>query len=186
MTTSNLDSDIEELVQAIQLLASDVVSAAKLSEAGDTQFARRAYVRAAFALIEGNLNLMADTILRAAGRSEIQLSPDELQILRQERTSIDKNGTQVVSVKFVPIRQRIGRIFEIFARLFKKAHRLDKSSHGWVAFDDAIELRNRITHPKNARSFHVEDSVLDSVEEARKWFADSVELLLTVCFGTDQ
>lgn len=178
MATSGLDSDIAQLVEAVQLLASDVVLAGQLSGVKDTQFARRAYVRAAFALVEGNLNLMADVILRTSDRGEIQLSLDETQVLRQKRASIDKNGMQIVSVKFVPIRDRIGPVFEMFARQFGKMFRLDKNGSGWVAFHEAIEIRNRITHPRNAQSFKIEDADLNSVERARAWFANSVKALL--------
>jgi hypothetical protein len=62
-----------------------VRAAAQLAHSGDTPFARRAYVRSAFALVEGNLNLMAEVILGVEGRNEIRLSKSEQGILPQER-----------------------------------------------------------------------------------------------------
>ena len=69
----------------------------------------------------------------------------------------------------------------MFSRLFSKTFRLDKSSTGWVDFKKAIEIRNRITHPKNAASFAIDDSELNAVERARQWFADSIKALLDEC-----
>src|SRR6266849_1451566 len=120
MPTAILNQDVEQFVRAVQVLSSDVQAAAKLSETADTQFARRAYVRAAFALIEGNLNLMADVILLALDRQEVQLSSNEIEILRQERHTSNENGLPIVRVKFVPIRDRAAPVFEMFSRLYGK------------------------------------------------------------------
>src|SRR5258708_9665455 len=103
MTTETLDRDIEQLAEAMQLLAEDVQAAASLSEMRDTGFGRRAYIRAAFALIEGNVNLMAHVVLGALGRKEVHLLPKEIEILRQERRTSDEDGVPIVRVMFVPI-----------------------------------------------------------------------------------
>lgn len=120
MTTSALERDVENLVAALQVPSSDVALAARLSEIlGDTQFTRRAYIRAVFALVEGNLNLMADTVLAAAGRGEVHLFTKEMDVLRQERTTIE-HGQAVSRVKFVPTRDRLGPLFDTFARLYAR------------------------------------------------------------------
>ena len=181
MMTEITERDINRLIQAVHVLASDVKAAEKLSERGDTQFARRAYVRAAFALVEGNINLMAEVILDASKREEVILTARELEILSQERYTSNQDGLLVVHVKFVPIRDRIAPVLEMFSRLFGKYFRLDKSTVGWCDFITAIELRNRITHPKNVESFLIIDSELNAVERAREWFADSVEALSKQC-----
>jgi hypothetical protein len=124
---------------------------------------------------------MADVILEARERQEIRLLPKEIEILRQERTVTNDSGMSVVRLKFVPIRDRIAPVFEMFSRLLGKDFRLDKSSGGWVDFGVAIDLRNRITHPRNAGSFNIVDSELNTVERARQWFAAAVEALLGDC-----
>ena len=102
-----LDRDVELLVQGVVLLASDVTAAARLSELhGDTQFARRTYVRAVFAMIEGNMNFMATVVLASSERGEILLSPREREIARQERISMEA-GEPTVRPKFVPLGDRL-------------------------------------------------------------------------------
>lgn len=96
MTTQILEQDIEQLVGALHVLASDVEAAAGLSRHSDTPFTRRAYVRAAFALVEGNLNLMAEVIILAEQRHEVHLLPKDFEILRQERLTSDENMGTVV------------------------------------------------------------------------------------------
>ena len=181
MATQLLEQDIERLVAALRVLFGDVGAAADLSEIEDTQFARRAWVRAAFALIEGNLNLMANVILLAEERKEITLQAKDFEILRQERHTSDENGVKVVRLKFVPIRDRVAPLFQLFAGLYGKSFRVNKDTPGWMHFKDAIELRNRITHPKDAASFTISDDDLNTVRKAREWFADRVGDLLREC-----
>ena len=127
MPTLALEHAVTDLVDSVMVLASDVKAAAKLSEViGDTQFARRAYVRAVFALVEGNMNLMASVILSAEQRGEIQVSVDENEILRQER-AIEKQGEMITRPKFIPTKDRLGLLMEIFARLYGQKYQLDKS-----------------------------------------------------------
>lgn len=182
-SSSVLWRDIEDLVRALDVLASDVQHAAALSEWRDTQFSRRAYVRAAFALIEGNLNLMAGLIDRARERGEIQLTKGEGELLRQERREATEEGIEIVRVKFVPISDRLTPVLGLFGRLFGQVFAADKSDRGWAAFREALGLRNRITHPKTAECFNVSGQEIATVEEARSWFASEVERLLESCFN---
>ncbi|MCW3094771.1 MAG: hypothetical protein JWL77_389 [Chthonomonadaceae bacterium] len=147
----------------------------------DSQFTRRVYVRAVFALIEGNINLMADVILAASGRDEVALTTREAEALRQERQITTEQGVDVTRVKFVPIRDRIVPVFSTFARMFEERFLPDRSTSGWTDFIAAIEIRNRITHPKNAASFDISDNDLGIVERAREWYAASIQALLAVC-----
>ena len=184
MSNAALDRDVELLVQGVVLLASDVSAAARLSELhGDTQFARRSYVRAAFALIEGNMNFMANVVLASSERGEIHLTPRELEVARQERVSSEA-GKPAVRPKFVPLGDRLSPLMAMFARCFARTYALDKGNSGWVSFSAAIELRNRITHPKSEAAFSVSNSELDSVAKGREWFATSIEELLGACSAT--
>src|SRR5262249_1634218 len=155
-----------------------VTAAAELSHSSDTQFARRMYVRSAFALVEGNINLMADLILRAAARNEIKLAPDENKVLRQEQESSSGERRRGTRVRFVSMRDRMAPVFQLFSHLYGRTFRLDKATQGWVDFLAALDVRNRITHPKNAASFAISDEELNAVERARQWFADRVQALL--------
>jgi hypothetical protein len=148
-----LDDDLRRLVEAIQVLAGDVQFASRLSCLNDSQFARRAYVRAAFALVEGSLNLMADVILAAAIRNELELTSAETAVLRQEQVITGRDRRTTVRVAFVPIRVRLSSVFTLFSRLYGTSFVVDKSTSGWRTFTTAIEIRNRITHPKAQRAF---------------------------------
>lgn len=181
MLSLELEADVERLVDALLVLTSDVKFAANLSEVADTQFARRTYVRAVFAQIEGNINLMADVIVEAEKRGEVTLSAQDMELLLEERQSTDSIGAVVRRPKFVPVRDRITPVMELFASMYGGSFKPDKGTTGWELFLRAMELRNRITHPKNASSFDIADSDLDDVRVAREWFATTVERLLDEC-----
>jgi hypothetical protein len=177
MSSPAFDRDMKELVASLQILVSDVRTAYDLSQQRDTPFARRAYVRAVFAMIEGNINLMAGAALAAAARGDIHASKCELEVLRQEREEISVNGVRFTRVKFVPICDRVGPVFHLFARIAPSRFVLDKGGSGWRDFKRAVEIRNRITHPKRADCFAIIDADLTAVEGARSWIASSVERL---------
>lgn len=181
MMTRELEQGVERLVAPAQVLAADVRQAAQISETSDTQVARRAYVRAAFALIECNLNLMADVVVRAVGRDEVHLEPAEIEFFGEKPFTSDKDGTKAFRPKFLSIQDRVWPTFELFSRLYGKRFRLHKGDTGWVRFTGAIKIRNRITHPKDATSFEISEEELEIVEDARRWFANSVEDLLDAC-----
>lgn len=72
MSTINIERDVERLVDALNLLSTDVKAAANLSRIDDTQFTRCTYIRAMFAMIEGNIHLMSTVIVSASNRGEIE------------------------------------------------------------------------------------------------------------------
>ena len=182
--TAALGRDVEELVEAVVLLSADVKAAADLSKVlGDTQFARRTFVRAVFALVEGNMNLMASVCLQSADRGEVQMSVNEREVLSQER-NVQRKSMGTTIPKFKPAKDRLGPLMNIFARLYGRTYALNKSNAGWRSFATSVELRNRITHPRNASAFKVNDAELRTLEHAKAWFADSMEDLLNTCFAT--
>ena len=181
MESKELDLDVARLVDTVTILSEDVRYAAGLSKIEDTQFARRAYVRAVFALVEGNINLMVDVILRAYARDEIELSSDEIAPLREESYELSEQGKAVIKPRFYSFQSRLRFVLGLFPRLYDGSHSVDVSGQGWNQFKEAIQLRNRITHPRDKNSFYVTDKELNTVEHARTWFADSIEKLLDKC-----
>lgn len=181
MESQELDNDLARLVAAVSTLSEDVRSASGLSSIKDTQFVRRTYVRAVFALVEGNINLMADIILRAHERNEIKLTVEEISPLREESYELSEQGKTIAKPRFFKLQSRLRFVLELFPRLYDRTHSVDTSVQGWNKFKEAIKLRNRITHPRDKSSFYVTDEELDTLELAREWFNDSMEKLLDKC-----
>jgi hypothetical protein len=173
---SERDRDIERLVAAISQLSEDVNLASSLPE---SQFARRAWARAVFALLECNTNLMAELVLKANGRGEVALSPAEYAVLREESYRLASNGREAKShPSFSPLRARFRFVVERFAKLYAVEFELACGGSGWSAFSDAVNVRNRITHPSTVDDFRISRDDIDSIEDARKWYVDEIERLL--------
>jgi hypothetical protein len=174
---SERDRDIERLVAALSQLSEDVSLAASLPE---SQFARRAWTRAVFALLECNTNLMADVILKANSRGEVSLSPAEFAVLREESYRLTSNGREAKShSSFSPLRGRFRFVVELFAKLYDVEFVLDSGGAGWSMFSDAVDVRNRITHPSSVNDFCISRGDIDAIEAARKWYVDEIERLLS-------
>lgn len=176
MNDTPLEQDEANAVAILGVFSSDVEQSAELGKHCDTQFTRRTYIRAVFALIEGNINVMSDVVLKAALRGEIILSEGDMESLKQER---QHNGKTRPS--YHKLCDRLGEVCAAFARLNGSDFVLNKNSRGWTDFLEAIQVRNDIMHPKSTESFHVSDTRFGQVQRARSWHNDELARLLQTC-----
>ena len=61
-------------------------------------------------------------------------------------------------------------VFSLSSKYFGGPNVLDASSADWRAFRKAIEIRNRLMHPRELADLDVLDDELDTVVTAQKWF----------------
>jgi hypothetical protein len=74
---------------------------------------------------------------------------------------------------FLPTAKNVRFVFALFARVRGLSAQADYSGHGWRAFREAVEIRNRITHPKASVDLSVSSSDLKLTEQAYAWFLDA-------------
>jgi hypothetical protein len=153
-------------------LFDDLVQCEELLSRSDTQFARRAFVRAAFAFNEGflywlkgrvlqwllgkgwqtgtleisKIGLLGDDLFRPNGQGRIEAEPNRLPFLNYcafvLRTAAECEDVDPV-------------------RLF--------SDNGWREMQRSLAVRHRITHPKSPEELSLTGEELDSVREAHRW-----------------
>jgi hypothetical protein len=102
---------------------------------------------------------------------------EDVAPLREESYELSEQGKEVSKPRFFSLQSRLRFVLGIFPLLNDSSHSVDVGVQGWNQFKEAIQLRNRITHPNEKNSFYVTDKELDSLESARAWFADSIEKL---------
>ena len=178
---NKVDSDYNDLIEMIQLLSSDVKVASELSSHNDSQFARRAYIRCVFSMIEGNIFQMKAVILKAFEGGHLTITLAEQALLREESYDLANNGACKIQQKFIRLQQNIKFTLALFARMYGETFEPDTSIHGWDSFNTAVKIRNRITHPRSPEEFNILDNEIPIIEEARAWFADNMEKLLDKC-----
>lgn len=142
----------------------------------DNQFTRRAYVRNVFAMIEGSILVLKQTVLFAPvpeGRVK-KLSPAEYALLSDKTYELKSNGQTKEQTKYLKLPENFRFTFGVLTKYFGTEFNLGVGTVAWDNFLAAQEIRNRITHPKTVTEFEVSDSELATCKEACSWFNELV------------
>lgn len=169
------EQGVNEVKAMYAVLFADVVAAKELLTitAVDTQFARRTLVRAYFALFEGLSFLLRQITLATDGGRFVILTPEESTMLQEKQRYLKLKDSLTQSLRYYAKCHR--------PTPYKPNHR----SPGWQAMIEAIEVRDRVTHPKSASSVLITDAEHKQMLNAGLWWADSVRELLMLCEEAD-
>lgn len=156
-----------ELTQAYGELAHDAIAAAKESNANPAaQSHRRTYVFKSFATIELATYLAKHTLITLAGIGEIQLSAAELALLKEESYKLASNGKARIEGAKLNTLANFKFALNIFYEKLAPEKKVDFSGLGWQAFQSALSIRNRITHPKCLSDIRIRDEEIETINRA--------------------
>jgi hypothetical protein len=131
----------------------------------DTQFARRQFVRAMFANLEGLTSKLKQLCLR----SPTSYSPAETALLREEAFSLDDKGDARVSASHLNLAANIQFAFRMYARLCNIRFSLPKSESEWSDLKLATAVRNRLMHPRKLEDLTVSEADVEAASRASAW-----------------
>jgi hypothetical protein len=160
----------------MSLLVEDVIAARERLSASDTQTTRRDVVRASLAAIEG-MTWIAREHVRIGLETAGELSPVADLALQELSFSISPNGTLRKQVRPVPLLTTI-RLVVSQAQNLSSEISVNFLGRGWSNLRRAVEIRNRITHPKPNQSMAIEDSDLAVVGSSVSWLLATVEFIM--------
>jgi hypothetical protein len=177
--TAGADDDSDDPTGAFLVaIFDDVRRAERELHKDDSSFMRRAYVRATFSSVEG----FAFTLKKIAlGKPELFTSA-ELAILREEDYQLTASGDVRVGRRFPRTAENLRFAFAAFMRFHGTASALPKDE-GWDAFVAAVEVRNRITHPKRVEDLELSDRDVTTVRHAAHWVALNVLISVVQTMG---
>lgn len=149
------------------VLVGDVVSATERVQGNENQTYRRELVRTVFSAIEGlHWKLKRDVFLHAQVVAD--LTPHEEAALLEETYSVDDRGNVRAQPKFMPLLSAIRLVISIVKR-YRPAYEVDFNHVGWTNLCRAVELRNRIVHPKTLEDLSVSDKEIEQSLSAFYW-----------------
>jgi len=149
----------------------DAEAAEALLDASDTQFARRTYIRALFAYIEGAVWILKYTCRNGRRyKSSPGISPGEYALLGDVSYDLKENGDVFEQAKFLRLPENLRFCVKMFNRLFGSAIDLKVGETNWQNFKQAIAIRHRITHPKHDTDFDISDAEIDQCKQTCLWF----------------
>jgi hypothetical protein len=154
------------------ILGYDAAYAMERMKENDCQSSRRDFVRSAFAAIEGWIWEYRQSIQSTIG-SVRDLSPIEESAFAETSYTISDSGKLREQVRFVPMTVMLRFITRI-AEEECCQQLIDFSSVDWTNFNQAIGIRNRITHPKVITDLMLSDADIAEVKAALLWLFGAV------------
>jgi hypothetical protein len=146
-------------------LRRDVEAARAAMASNDTQFARRQFVRATFAKLEG----LTSTLKQLCLRSPTTYSPAETALLCEETFSLDDKGEPRVSASHLKLAANIRFAFCMYARSCNVRFSLATSESGWNGLKLAMVVRNRLMHPRKLEDLAVSKAEVEAASRASAW-----------------
>lgn len=134
---------------------------------------RRIFIRSLFAYIEGTcFRLKQDVKLFK------KCSPQEDSVISEKSYALDEKGSIKERDLYLRPKENIRFAFRIYAGCFGSGFKLKTDGNGWKAYERALKIRNRITHPKKIEDLKISDGEWACIVNARTWFDGEYQRLL--------
>ena len=181
---------IHDLQATLEPLILDVAEAERLFEADSTQYNRRAYVRAGFAFIEGTIWLVKNSIIKLlyeGVKIDAQVTEREFNLLWEIKQAKDANGdVKGVTTQFVSLVDNLRFTMKMANKVYINPVLFENENAAYDRLKDAIEVRNRITHPKFPGDLDVKDKDITTCNEVVRWFNTILEHLYPLLIHADK
>jgi hypothetical protein len=165
-------SSMEEDLKLYEVVMDDVTDCIAEMQERDTSRHRRAFVRAAVSAVEAFTFLLKkdvlDNIEQESPMAAHVYSPGEMAILREE--SFELRRTKVESKpRFIPLADNLVFALTMYHWQFNPNFKLDRGVTEYECFRNAINIRNRITHPREASAMELSEEEIETVTRAFNW-----------------
>jgi len=164
--TRVLTRDVEQL----RPLLGERSIAAAVSEEEEAN--RRFYVRAIFALIEALVEQHKRLLLDLAEHGTIALGTGVREALSERLYVFRDNGTVVEREQYLQLQRKIRAVYRTAEAAFEEALHVLFGDQGWASFQQAVQVRDRLTHPKSLEDCSVDEDALEAVDRGHRWFRD--------------
>jgi hypothetical protein len=139
----------------------------------DTQSARRGFVRAAFAMLEGEAYVHRQAALslhrQLASMNRGCLTDDEVLCLQEKTPVLDRHGEADSRPAWLRSRAVFRWSLEVFAKAMEHPVELPWTEDDAGATTRAIAVRDGLMHPKTPSDLLVTDGGLCAVEDVLAW-----------------
>ena len=172
-----LHNELKDFAERTELLSRDVsVSVESFNNAPEDNFWRRVVVRNVFVFQEACSYGLKRLALHQSEIYEVEFSPAELALLKEEKYSLDDKGEAHTHDKnfqrFIP---NLKFAFKCFAKSHGVSFVLNTSEVPLRGFE---EIRNRITHPKQLSDLTISDAEIKIAEKVAQWLLDASSALM--------
>ena len=135
---------------------------------------RRMFVRACWALIEGEVFRLKQLTLLACDLGGKSLAPDDHVFLSEVQMLGDDNGVVKRKPAYESTLENLKRTLKITSSKFELGWSPAFDNQGWEQLRRSLDLRDRITHPKFAAELTISDDELDLHRKGFEWFLETI------------
>ena len=136
----------------------------------EEEMSRRLYVRAIFARIEALVEQHKRLLLHLTKANVITLPAGAAEGLSERLYTFKDNGAVVEREQYLNLPRKLRAVYRAAGEGFGEALAGDFGGQGWEAFQSAIRVRDRLTHPKTFDDCQVDEDDLRQVDEAEVWY----------------
>ena len=165
--------------QFAKVLAEDVSQAKQRMENDPTESHRREFVRATCSAIEAQAWQLKMYVIENV-LTKKTTSVHDISALKEESYAINDKGEIYVQPRGYSLKVGLRLVYSILKRHGVPVH-IDFGSTDWKNIDDAVKIRNRVTHPKCMGDITVSESDTECCYHA---FLFVHNMLLTTILGS--
>lgn len=160
----------------LKILVDDIQEALRQVDTFNSASARRNALRTIISAVEGVAWGYKTHVLSTA--RELDASTAQLeQAFSEKLISINDQGQMIEQQRYVSTVAMI-RLATRTAETICPGMTVDFGDAGWQKLRDAMKMRNRITHPKNARDLAISEEELGEAKTGFDWFLTMVESVM--------
>ncbi len=158
------------------ILTQDVILSMERHERSDTQATRRDLIRTMFAAIEGYVWRYREHVQSVI--SDIGTIPTLTELALSETSySVTENGKVEAQSRFITLTAMI-RLVSRLAEEHCPGLQVDFTQAGWSHLQQAIKIRNRITHPKSKSDLEVTSQDIAITNAGFFWLLKSITAVM--------
>jgi hypothetical protein len=171
--------DFSNLKDTYNELISDVEAAKKLdTDQYPEAFIKRTYTRSFFSMVEGVTYQMKQISLEANKEANV-LNTYEVSFLRELVGQLDEKGKASEKKLKLQLLPNLQFALRSISKVLAVDFEVDKGKKGgWDALRHAVDIRDRITHPKKIDSLLINDQEMLLLGQANAWFRDEIARLI--------
>jgi hypothetical protein len=156
-------------------LQSDLDEIERLLNENDNQIWRRAFCRTFFAYLEGQVYLLKQIFLFYDWWTvDVET---EYKIRNQKQTTNKDSTPKIIDVR-LPLVQNIKLIFKALATAARIEPIVFDDDEVWKLLARAVNVRNRIVHPKNLEELNISDEEIRLIKYVGGWYLSNAANLL--------
>lgn len=144
----------------------------QIRQEDDKSELKRYYIRTFFSMVEAISYSTRQILLDKHIKNQIELSSEETYILKEKSIGIDPNGNIKSLDRYFSFESLFKFTYKTYSRHQDKEsmYKSLMSDSRYNCFKKALEIRNRITHPKRPESILISKSEFDKLCKAHDWF----------------